>query len=167
MGVVYVFNASPQAVRLSINNPQRPGSQIAATSSGTKCPYNQKATCPYTPFGGQVARSDIPSTSGAFINGQPNSVTVQTQNGQSRPVSLAVPADPDGTADLWLYVFTSVMILFDTRGRQVDQEPVYWGSVNADASETRVSKSPPTRAGGERGGGAAGRRGRAAKGGRR
>jgi hypothetical protein len=158
MGVVYVFNASAQPVRLSINNPQKPGPVMQAASKNSKYPY--------TPFGVQIARSATPSTPGAFINGQANTLTVQTQNGQSNPVNLDIPADPEGTVDLWLYVFANLMILFDTRGQSLEQEWLDWGpaqhAVPASAVGGRLIKRGPVNVTVGR----AGRRGRASKGGR-
>lgn len=158
MGVVYVFNASTQPVRLSINNPQKPGAAIQAASRNSKYPY--------TPFSVQVARSPIPTTPGAFINGQANTLTVQTQNGQSNPVSLDIPADPDGTVDLWLYVFTNFMILFDTRGQSLEQEWVDWGPPDHDVPASAVGSNLIKKGPAKVMGGWPGRRGRAAKGGR-
>jgi hypothetical protein len=159
MGVVYVFNASSQPVRLSINNPARQGPAMQATSKNSRYPY--------TPFGVQIARSAVPSTPGAFINGQANSLTVQTQNGQSSPVTLDIPADPEGTTDLWLYVFANFMILFDTRGQSLDQEWIDWGgdehTVPASAVGSKLIKRGPTQVTV----GLSVRRGRAPKGGRR
>jgi len=158
MGVVYVFNASTQQVRLSINNPQRPGPVMQAASKNSKYPY--------TPFGVQVARSAIPSTPGAFINGQANSLTVQNQSGQSNPVTLNIPADPEGTVDLWLYVFANLMILLDTRGQSLEQEWLDWGpaehAVPASAVGSKLTKKGQAKVSVGR----SGRRGRAAKGGR-
>jgi hypothetical protein len=122
MPLVYVFNASSQRMRLSINNPQQPGAQIPGVQTPSQGPPK-----PYTPFGIQIARSNDKTSSGTFINGQANSVAVQTQYLQSNPVSLNVPADSASTVDLWLYVFASVMILFDTKGKVIDQEPIDWG----------------------------------------
>ena len=140
MGLVYVFNASSQRVRLSINNPQQPGAQISAVQTPS-----QGAKHPYTPFGVQIARSDISTTSGAFINGQANSVAVQTQNGQSNPVFLDVPAASASTVDLWLYVFANIMILFDTKGAPLDQELIDWGTQKTN-SGSGVPKSSERRA---------------------
>lgn len=158
MGVVYVFNASTQPVRLSINNPQRPGPVMQAASKNSKYPY--------TPFGVQVARSAIPSTPGAFINGQTNSLTVQSQNGQSNPVNLDIPADPEGTVDLWLYVFANLMILFDTGGQSLEQEWLDWGSVEHDGPASAVGGRLIKRGPVNVTVGRSGRRGRASKGGR-
>lgn len=117
MGVVYVFNASTQAVRLYINDPQRSGPPIQPVSKNSKYPY--------TPFSVQVATSDNPMMTGVFRNGQPNSITVQIQGGQSNPV--IIPAVSPSTVDLWLYLFADFAVLFDTAGRPLAQESIDWG----------------------------------------
>lgn len=139
MGSVYVFNASTQVMRLSVNRQQQPGAMIQAVSKGT--------TKPYTPFSVQVARSNVATTNGAFVDGQTNSVTVQTQAGPSQAVDLAVPAASDSTADLWLYVFAEYLILFDTGGKPLGQGPIQWGLGKGQGAEARAAKRPAAKRG--------------------
>jgi hypothetical protein len=120
MGFVYVFNVSPQNVRLSINDPQQSGPQIPAVS-----PRSPK---PYTPFAVQVARKDFRTGANIFINGQTNSVTIQNENGQARPADLNIPGADNSTGDLWLYLFLTLMILLDAKGKFVAQVPIVWNS---------------------------------------
>jgi hypothetical protein len=159
MGFVYVFNASPQQVRLSINNPPQPSTPMSGTTPNSQFPY--------TPFGMQVVRSENSATPGAFINGRANSVVVQTRGLSADPVSLDVPAASESTADLWLYVFSDIMILFDTAGKQVDLKYVYWPANKNITSETPRRKKPITGGRQKVKSGGAGRRRQAAKGGRR
>ncbi|HEX8719013.1 MAG TPA: hypothetical protein VF736_00095 [Pyrinomonadaceae bacterium] len=132
MGSVYVFNASTQLMRLSVNKQQQPGATIQAASKTT--------VRPYAPWSVQVARSNVATLNGAFVNGQTNSVTVHTQTGPSQAVDIAVPAASESTADLWLYVFAEYMILFDTGGKPLDQEPIQWGLSKGQGTKPRAAK---------------------------
>jgi hypothetical protein len=158
MGFVYVFNASPQQVRLSINKPPQPSAPMSGATPNSRPPY--------TPFSMQVVRGENSATPGAFVNGQANPVVVQTRGLSADPVNLDVPAASESTADLWLYVFSDIMILFDTAGKQVDLQYVYWPANKNITSETPRRKKPITGGRQKVKSGGAGRRRQAAKGGR-
>ena len=158
MGFVYVFNASPQQVRLSINDPQQPSVPMSGTTPNSRFPY--------TPFSMQVVRSENSATSGAFINGRANHVVVQARGLSADLVNLDVPAASESTADLWLYVFSNIMVLFDTAGQQVDLQYVNWPASKNIASKTPRRKKPITGGRQKVQSGGAGRRRQAAKGGR-
>ena len=139
MGFVYIFNASTIQMCLSVNKQQRPCAKIQATSKSTRSPY--------APWSVQVARGNVATTDGAFVDGQTNSVTVQTQTGSSQAVDFAVPAASDSTADLWLYVFAEYLILFDTGGKPLDQQPIQWGLGQKSRTKARAAKRPAARGG--------------------
>lgn len=128
-GTVYVFNTITQLVRLSINNPSSPGVKIFANS--------KSSSPPYAPPSVQIARTDVPGTMDIFTNGKPNTVIIETQNGQSDPAIINIPADGASTDAIWLYLFFNELVLFDTRGAMLDQVAVSWSTqVSMDMKET-------------------------------
>ena len=116
MGSVYVFNATPQRVRLSVEN------------QWLSFPIQQIAGPPYVPKSVTIARSDSMTGSIVFVNGTENAVVVQTQQGQSNPVELNIPATSASSVDLWLYVYWQVVQLFDTSGAMIDWQMLTWSS---------------------------------------
>lgn len=116
MGSVYVFNATPQRVRLSVEN------------QWLSFPIQPVGGPPYVPKSVTIARSDYATGSIVFVNGSENGVVVQTQQGQSKPAQLNVPATSASTVDLWLYVFWQVIQLFDTSGAMIDWQMLTWSS---------------------------------------
>jgi hypothetical protein len=114
MGDVYVFNAtSIQPNQLLING---------VAVGFTLWPVTQP---PYVPRCNQVARSDAPSPK-AFQNGVANQIIIKTPAGVSAPVNLFIPAAPDSTIDLWLYLFQNIMLLLDTNGHVKDIGDILW-----------------------------------------
>jgi hypothetical protein len=112
-GTVYVFNATPQLIILTVNNQ----------AGKLRIPgYNATANFPYTPFSTQAARSD-PNLGGLFINGQSNSLSIATEGAQ-RNGDVDIPPDVTGGTALWLYIFLECVMLFDTTGKVLHEEPV-------------------------------------------
>jgi hypothetical protein len=116
-GTVYVFNAIPQPVMLTVNN------QSGKTA---KIPGNLNR--PYVPFSTQTTRSD-PNQGGLFINGQVNGVSIQYQGGQTTVnVNIPAGADKNNSMDLWLYLFGDRVMLFNTIGDLLEQDLLDWSS---------------------------------------
>ncbi len=120
MGFVYVFNGVPQPIRLA----------LASGLVGPIQPPAATGSAPYSPFSIQVQRVTAPygGTAPAFIDGQTNDVTVETQGLNQEQAQLPVPAVGDGTDDLWLYVFSELLLLIQTDGRVCAQVPTKWNA---------------------------------------
>ena len=122
---VYIFNALPAQIRLVLEPDQGQPltTPVIAATSSTSSP-------PYEPGGIQVQRNDS-ATQGtlAFINGVDNLVTVQKiQSQSSNACSLFIPLTGNSTANLFLYIFTTFMLLLSGDGVFLANETIDWGS---------------------------------------
>jgi hypothetical protein len=131
MGYVYVFNASLQQLRLVVNE---------VTSSAIQgAPPPGKSPTPYRPFQIQVNRVPPVAPGIAFADGQPNRVIVQLPDRQSSVAVVPVPGPSQTTQDLWLYVTSSLLLLFSTEGKVLSQTTVDWGTSSTTPPPTERS----------------------------
>lgn len=124
-GSVFIFNCSPLQISLAINNNPLQGSMLPAVVTSQP---------PYVPKQLNVTRYNngmAPAGQAVFFNDFTNVTIVQwlgrsTQN--SNPVNLYIPISSNPTPDLWLYLFHNCLVLFDTVGRQLACEPIFWST---------------------------------------
>jgi hypothetical protein len=128
---LYIFNALPAQIRLVLEPEQGQPltTPVIAATSSTSSP-------PYEPGGIQVQRSDSASPATlAFINGVDNLVRVQKiQSQSSNAGSLPIPLAASSTPNLFLYVFTTFMLLLSGDGVVLANESIDWGSGDDVAS---------------------------------
>jgi hypothetical protein len=110
-GTVYIFNAFTQKVTLTVNNQASKTMMIPGITSR-----------PYVPFSTQTSRSD-PNQGGLFINGQSNQISIIYQGGQVQ-ANVNIPSAATGTPGLWLYLFSECVLLFDTAGTLLEEDPL-------------------------------------------
>jgi len=122
MQLVYIFNTLPEPIRLSIG----PASEARETPI-IDAPRGD-STPPYRLSVQQVQRSEGRATSIAFINGQDNSVVINTPTARSKTCQLPIPAMADNPDNLFLYIFYSFMLLMSSNGRVLTLVEIDWTS---------------------------------------
>jgi hypothetical protein len=123
VGTVYIFNATPNAMNLLLNN------NILATNIA-----GIQQSSGYAPVATTAARNTSSGNPGNNTFGGTNSLVVAFPTGSPQPYTVNIPSTIQITNDVQLYIYFNYCILVDPTGTATIQSPPT-ASVSASDAE--------------------------------